>query len=437
MRVTTTKEIGMAEARRLLDQPTGLTDPQIEATVRTILEDVRTRGEAALIEHTQRLDSPQVTAENLRVGEDEIAQARSSVEPEFIAAIETARQNIQEFHEAQKLNSWFDMSRPGFIRGQMFSPLNRVGVCVPGASAPLASTVLMTVVPARVAGVREVFVFTPPRRDGSVNPHVLAAAQVAGAHHVYRCFGAQAVGAMAFGAGQVPRMDKIVGPGNAYVVTAKRLVYGHVDIEALPGPSEILIINDGSGVPAFAAADLISQAEHPEGRAILLTTSQAFLDATLTEVEKQLTNLPGGNFARKSLETHGLAILVRNLEEAFELANLFAPEHLSLLVREPMLHLPSIRSAGTVLFGDYTSKAIDDYAAGPSHVLPTGGTARFSSGLGLHDFIRRTNVVSCSQEIALQLGPVVERMAGAEGLPAHVRASAIRREFPQSEQREI
>ena len=427
MRLIYTRDTGMDEARRLLSLPTGVTDPAVEQTVRTILDDVRVRGEDALIEHTQRLDSPHVNADNVRVSDSEIDQAMDEVDADYLCAIRTARQNIQEFHEFQKVNSWFDVSRPGLVRGQIVRPLDRVGVLAPGASAPLASTVLMTVVPAKVAGVPEVLVFTPPRRDGTVNPYVLAAARVAGADAVFRCFGAQAVGAMAFGAGVIPRVDKIVGPGNSYVVTAKRLVYGYVDIEALPGPSEILVLSDGSGVPAFAAADLLSQAEHPDGRAVLVTTSEAFARATLAEIEGQLRHLPQDNFAQRSLDAYGLIVVTEALDEAFELANLFAPEHLSLLVRNPMVHLSRIRSAGTLLFGDYTSKALDDYAAGPSHVLPTGGTARFASGLGLADFLRRTNVISFSAEAALALAPVVERMARAEGLPAHEHASSIRR----------
>ena len=428
MKIIHISELGMEAARSLLSTPTGVVDPGIEQTVRAILDDVRSRGIQAVIEHTQRLDSRYVDASNLRVSEAEFDAAQGEVDPGFLDAIEVAGRNIREFHEAQRTQSWFDMSHPGFVRGQIIRPLARVGVCAPGASAPLASTVLMSAIPARVAGVQEVYILTPPRRDGSVNPHVLCAARASGATGVFRCFGAQGVGAMAFGADPVPRVDKIVGPGNAYVVTAKRLVFGHVDIESLPGPSEILVLSDGSGVPAFAASDLISQAEHPDGRAVLVSPSDSFVRSTLVEVEKQVRELPDGSLVRRSLKDHGCAIVTRNLDEAYELANLFAPEHLSLLVADPMLSLPRVHNAGTVLFGNYTSKAIDDYAAGPSHVLPTGGTARFSSGLGLNDFVRRTNVVSCSREVALQLAPTVEMLATAEGLPAHRRASSIRHE---------
>jgi len=428
MRLLFTREIGSEAARALLSTPTGLVDPAIEQTVRSILDDVRARGESAVIEHTQRLDSPLITAANLRVTKEEIERAFEEVAPEFLQAISTAKENIEEFHERQRLNSWWDTSRPGFFRGQMIRPLDRVGVCVPGASAPLASTALMTVVPARAAGVSEVYLFNPPRRDGTLNPHVLVAAQAAGAAGIFKCSGAQAVGAMAFGAGMIPKMDKIVGPGNAYVVTAKRLVYGYVDIESLPGPSEILVISDGSGRPAFAAADLISQAEHPEGRAVLISPSESFVRETLAAIDRQVNDLPAESHVHRSLASHGVALVSRDFDEALDLANLFAPEHLILLVQDPALWLPRIRNAGTVLFGDYTSKAIDDYAAGPSHVLPTGGTARFASGLGVHDFMRRTNVVSCSQDVALELAATVETLAEVEGLPAHRRASEIRRE---------
>jgi histidinol dehydrogenase len=427
MRLFNTQQIGLAEARRLLSAPTAVTDPGIERIVRSILADVRERGEAAVLEHTQRLDSAAVTSANLRVSDAEFEAAAAQVSPEFNAAVEEASKNIREFHELQQPRTWFDTSRPGLIRGQMVRPLNRVGVCVPGASAPLASTALMTVIPAKVAGVPEVFVITPPRRDGTINPHVLVASRTAGATGVFKCFGAQAVGAMAFGAGQIPRVDKIVGPGSAYVVTAKRLVYGFVDIEALPGPSEIMLIADGSVDAAFAAADLISQAEHPDGRAVLLSTSAAFAQEVLAEIDSQTAALPSDTLVRKSLADHGLALVIASLDEAFDLADIFAPEHLVLHVEDPVLWLPRAQSAGTVLFGPYTSKAIDDYAAGPSHVLPTGGTARFSSGLGLRDFVRWTNVVSCSRAMAARLAPVVETLAEAEGLPAHRAASALRR----------
>jgi histidinol dehydrogenase len=401
-----------------------------EAGVRAILDDVRTRGDAAVRDVTQRYDG--VHLEQFEVMDAEIAAARASVSPDFLAAVEVAAENIRAFHEPQRRESW-RLERGGATLGQIVRPLAAVGVHVPGASAPLPSTALMTCIPARVAGVEKIAVFTPPRRDGTANPHTLAAASFAGAHRIFKVAGPQAVGAMAYGTESIPRVDKIVGPGNIYTVLAKRMVLGLVDIEMLPGPSEVLILADETARPDLVAADLLSQAEHQADSLVLLVTpSETLAAAVLGEIERQLPVLPRSEFAASSLRAHGAAIVTRSLDEAIELANLGAAEHVELVVSDPEASLAKLKNGGTVLVGTWGSVPLGDYVAGPSHVLPTGGTARFASPLSVDDFVKKTNLIIPDEQSFRRLAPHAITLARTEGLEAHARALARRLEEPDA-----
>lgn len=416
--------------RAALTQSTFLDRSAQEAGVRAILDDVRARGDAAVRDVTERYDG--VRLEQFEVTEAEIAAARSGVSGDFLAAVEVAAENIRAFHEPQRRESW-RMERGGAVLGQIVRPLARVGVHVPGASAPLPSTALMTCIPARVAGVELIAVFTPPRRDGTPNPHTLVAASIAGAHRIFKVAGPQAVGAMAYGTESIPRVDKIVGPGNVYTVLAKRLVFGLVDIEMLPGPSEVLILADDTARADLVAADLLSQAEHQaDSLVVLLTPSEALAAAVVQELERQLSSLPRSEFAAASLREHGAAILTRDLDEAIDLANLCAAEHVELIVRDPEAALMRLRNAGTVLVGPWGSVPLGDYVAGPSHVLPTGGTARFASPLSVDDFIKKTNLIIPDEASFRRLAPHAMTLARTEGLEAHARALAQRLEEPDA-----
>lgn len=397
-----------------------------EASVRAILEDVLARGDEAVRETTERYDG--VRLERFEVAEEEIIQARAQVSDDFLSAIEVAAENIRAFHEPQRRESW-RMERNGLFLGQIVRPLAAVGVHIPGASAPLPSTALMTCIPARVAGVEQVLVFTPPRRDGTANPHTLVAARAAGAHRIFKVAGPQAVAAMAYGTEQVPRVDKIVGPGNRYTVMAKRLVFGRVDIEMLPGPSEVLVLADETARPDLVAADLLSQAEHQaDSLVVLVSPSDGLVAAVGAEIERQLPSLPRAEFAAASLRDHGAAVVTRDLEEAIELANLCAPEHLELMVADPEPALARLRNAGTVLVGSWGAVPLADYVAGPSHVLPTGGTARYASPLHVDDFLKKTNLVIPDAASFRRLAPHAITFARTEGLEAHARALAARLE---------
>lgn len=395
-----------------------------EASVRAIVADVLARGDAALREYTARFDGPDLA--ELRVSDAELEAAVGQVSDAFLAAVAAAQERIERFHARCRWESWQE-ERNGTVLGQIVRPLDIVGVHVPGASAPLPSTLLMTVVPAKVAGVGRVIVCTPPRRDGSVNPHMLAAARAAGADAVYKVGGAQAVAAMAYGTETIPRVEKIVGPGNLYTVLAKRLVFGQVGIESLPGPSEIVVIADESASPRHVAADLLSQAEHGEDAlAILLTPSASLAEAVDAQIEQQTPGLSRAAIIRACLAKGGRAVVTRDLEEAAELANQCAPEHLELLVRDPDLLLPRIRNAGAILVGTHSSEPVADYIAGPSHVLPTSGTARFASPLGLHDFLKITSLVRFSAAEFDAVADHIVTLAEVEGLDAHVNAIRVR-----------
>lgn len=404
--------------RRIFGEP--LTPEQV---VDRIITDVRRDGDGALRDYTLRLDGAAI--ETLEVGQEARAQARSMVSAEVIAALELAAGRIRAYHEAQKRASMQSFQDQGL--GQVVRPLERVGIYVPGGTAAYPSTVLMTAIPARVAGVGELVLATPPRRDGGVTPIILAAADIAGVDRIFTIGGAQAIAAMAYGTESVPKVDKICGPGNLFVVLAKQKVYGAVGIDGLPGPTETIIVADDSADAALCAADLLAQAEHDVlATAILITTSDSLAQAVALELEAQLTSLPRKEVASQALARQGGIAVVESTDEALALVNDFAPEHLCLLLRDADSHLDQIRNAGGVFLGEGSSEAIGDYTAGPSHVMPTSGTARFASPLGIDDFLKRTSVISINGEDLQALASATQVLAEAEGLSAHARAAERR-----------
>jgi len=400
-------------------------DPAKETSVRQIIEDVRARGDAALRELSLRFDG--VEFECRPVPDSDFDAAYEAVTGEFLTSVRTAAANIRRFHESQVPRSWFVTDDTGAVLGQLIRPLDRVGLYAPGGTATYPSTVLMTAVPAKVAGVEHVILCTPPR---FATPHVLVAAREAGVSSVYRLGGVLAIAAMAFGTESVPRVDKVCGPGGPYVVLAKKLVFGHVGIESLPGPSEVLVIADTSARPDWVAADMLSQAEHGgvdgESPCILVTTSEDLAHQVADELEAQLARLERREMAEHSVRSAGFIVVTRSLEEAAEVANLIAPEHLELVVEDPWYLLPMIRNAGAVLVGEWTPEPIGDYVAGPSHVLPTGGTARFSSPLSVEDFVKRSSLIRYSRAAMERTGPAAVTLAEAEGFGAHAAAVKCR-----------
>ncbi len=368
----------------------------VEETVRDIIADVRRRGDAALFDYTARFDRLQLSAGTVEVNAQEIEQAMAAVSEESLAALQLAAERIAVYHRKQKTETWLSTEEEDILLGQMVRPLDRVGIYVPGGKAAYPSSVLMNAVPARVAGVGEI-IMVVPMPGGEVNPHVLAAARLAGVDRIFKVGGAQAVAALAYGTESVPRVDKITGPGNIYVATAKKQVFGRVDIDMIAGPSEILVINDGSGHAAHIAADLLGQAEHDElASALLVTTSEAMADAVRQQLEVQLAQLSRQSIARQSIDTYGAIILARDLDEAIAFSNRIAPEHLELAVADPFAILARIRHAGAIFMGHHTPEAAGDYLAGPNHTLPTGGTARFYSPLSVDDFIKKSSIVAFS-----------------------------------------
>lgn len=410
----------------------------LEREVRSILKDVRQRGDRALIHYTQLFDGVRVEIPRLQVNRGEVRQAYRKVPSDFLATLEKAAHRIRRFHQLLGRRSalWY---APGTARlekgirlGQMIKPLERVGIYVPGGKASYPSTVLMAAIPARVAGVQQILMATPPQREG-IDPAVLVAADLAGVDKIYRIGGAQAIAALAYGTASIPKVDKIVGPGNRYVAAAKRLVYGTVDIDMVAGPSEIVVISDGRTPPAFVAADLISQAEHDErALAILITTAEAFGRDVMEAMRRQLASLKRRKIAYTSLNRRGAILIVRNLEQAMALANRIAPEHLELCVKNPVSLVKKLKHAGAVFLGPHTPEAIGDYLAGPNHILPTAGTARFSSPLGVEDFIKRTNLISFSRNALRRFEKDVKRFAEHEGLEGHYQAVKIRMGKPKS-----
>ena len=398
-----------------------------EEGVARILEDVKTKGDAALFEYTAKFDHADIHEQNIRVTEEEIREAYELAGEELVSIIRKALVNIRSYHEKQRQYSWFDSRPDGTILGQKVTALQRVGVYVPGGKAAYPSSVLMNAIPAKIAGVEELVMVTPPAKDGSANPDILAAAAVAGVDRIYLMGGAQAVAALAYGTETVPRVDKIVGPGNIYVATAKRLLYGTVDIDMVAGPSEILIVADDTANPAFLAADLMSQAEHDVlASAILLTTSERIARETVSALKEQVRSLSRRKIIEQSLLDYGAVIICRTLDEAIGFANDLAPEHLELCVENPMEYIGRIDNAGSVFLGNYSPEPLGDYYAGPNHVLPTSGTARFFSPLGVDSFVKKSSFLYYTEAALREAKDDIVKLAETEGLTAHANSIKVR-----------
>ena len=404
-----------------------LQDENITKTVAEIIDDVKRNGDTAIIKYTKKFDKVNLLRENIKVRENEVDEAYSMVGKNLKDIIKRARENIRDFHLQQKENSWIRAEKEGIITGQIVRPLEKAAVYVPGGTAPLISSVLMNAIPAKTAGVNKIFMATPPGKDGKINPAMLVAAREAGVDCIYRIGGAQAVAAFAFGTESVPRVDKIVGPGNIYVTMAKKLIYGYCDIDMLAGPSEIAIVADDSAEAAFIAADLLSQAEHDVlSSAVLLTTSRSLAEKVQAAVENQYLQLGRKDIIEKSLSEYGAIIVAESMDEAMEIINRMAPEHLELCVEEPFVLLASVKNAGAIFLGQYSSEPSGDYYAGPSHVLPTGGTARFFSPLGVADFLKKSSIISYSKRALYDAKDDIIEFARAEGLDAHANAIKVR-----------
>ncbi len=426
MRILKFSDPGFAAEFRRIEQRAEEISGDIEETVKAIIADVRRRGDAALFELTAKFDRLELSADTLEVTEGEIDAAMAEVSAESMAALQLAAERIADYHAKQKQETWLSTDEDDVLLGQLIRPLDRVGIYVPGGKASYPSSVLMNAVPAKVAGVEEV-IMVVPMPGGEINPHVLAAARIAGVDRIFKLGGAQAVAALAYGTDSVPRVDKITGPGNIYVATAKQLVFGQVDIDMIAGPSEILVINDGSGDAAHIAADLLSQAEHDElASAVLVTSCKQMALEVQGEVERQLKQLSRETIARQSIDDYGVIILARDLDEAIAFSNRIAPEHLELAVDNPFALLPQIRHAGAIFMGHHTPEAAGDYLAGPNHTLPTGGTARFFSPLSLDDFVKKSSIISFSEKGLQRLGPAIVQIAELEGLEAHGKSVSIR-----------
>ena len=398
--------------------------------VSRILEDVRRRGDEAVIEYARRFDAPQMTLKSLKVSAKELNAASKKVDRSFVRALNRAASQIESFHRQQVRQSWFDTQRPGTLLGQMVNPVDAVGVYVPGArggETPLVSTVLMTAIPAKIAGVENIVMVTPSTKTGGVNPHLLVAAKKVGINKIYKIGSAWAIAALAYGTDIIPRVDVIAGPGNIYVTLAKKIVSGTVGIDMIAGPSEVLVIADDSANPEFAAADLLAQAEHDVlSSAILVTDSGKLARQVAAEVDDQLTTLPRRAIARESLTRFGAVLVVKDLSAAIALANRIAPEHLELQIDDPFEHLGQIRNAGAVFLGHYTPEPMGDYMAGPNHVLPTAGTARFASALSVDHFVKTSSIIHYSATAFKREAADVIRLAETEGLDGHARSVKVR-----------
>lgn len=398
-----------------------------EAAVREILERVKEEGDSALFEYTKKFDKTEITAETIRVTEEEIKEAYEKTDPALIDVIRKALVNIRSYHEKQKQNSWFTSSEEGTMLGQKVTPLQRVGVYVPGGKAVYPSSVLMNIVPAKTAGVDQIVMTTPPGKDGKVNPSTLVAAKEAGADEIYKAGGAQAIGALAYGTESIPKVDKIVGPGNIFVALAKKAVYGHVSIDSVAGPSEILVLADDSANPRFVAADLLSQAEHDElASAILITTSRELAEKVNREVEEFVKILSRREIIQKSLDNFGYILLADTMEDAIDAANAIASEHMEIVTKNPFEVMMKVRNAGAIFIGEYSSEPLGDYFAGPNHVLPTNGTAKFFSPLSVDDFVKKSSIVYYSREALKKIHKDIEQFASSEQLTAHANSIAVR-----------
>ena len=398
-----------------------------EQGVAEILDHVRSEKDAAVFAYTEKFDGAKIDASNIKVTEEEIKEAYELVGEELTGIIRKALFNIRDYHERQRQNSWFESKPNGTMLGQKVTPLQRVGVYVPGGKAAYPSSVLMNIAPAKAAGVNEIVMVTPPGKDGKVTPTTLVAAHEAGADVVYKVGGAQAIAALAYGTESIPKVDKIVGPGNIYVALAKRAVYGHVSIDAIAGPSEILVIADETANPRYVAADLLSQAEHDElASAILVTTSQELAEKVSEEVDGFLKELSRSEIIRKSLDNYGYILVADTMEEVIEIANDIASEHLEIQTKNPYDVMTKIRNAGAIFIGEYSSEPLGDYFAGPNHVLPTNGTAKFFSPLSVDDFIKKSSIIAYSREALEEIHEDIENFAKAEQLTAHANSIKVR-----------
>ena len=400
---------------------------KFEASVAAILADVKEKGDEAVFDYTKRFDGADINAVNIVVTKEEIDEAYSLVDEQLVEVIRKALVNIREYHAKQKQYSWFDSTPNGTILGQKVTPLNRVGVYVPGGKAAYPSSVLMNIIPAKVAGVSQIIMTTPPGKDGRVNPGTLVAANEAGVDVIYKVGGAQAIAAMAYGTDSIRKVDKIVGPGNIYVALAKKAVYGHVSIDSIAGPSEILVIADETANPRYVAADLLSQAEHDEmASAILITTSEELADKVSKEIDRFVAELSRSEIITKSLENYGYILIAKDIDEAVETANEIASEHLEIVTKDPFTVMTKIRNAGAIFLGEYSSEPLGDYFAGPNHVLPTNGTAKFFSPLGVDDFIKKSSIISYSREALEPIHEDIIKFANAERLTAHANSIKVR-----------
>lgn len=398
-----------------------------ETAVAEILKTVRTEGNSALFAYTREFDKTEITKETIRVTEEEIREAYEMTDPDLIAVIRKALVNIRNYHEKQKQNSWFSSTEDGTMLGQKVTALEKVGVYVPGGKAVYPSSVLMNIVPAKVAGVDQIIMTTPPGKDGKVNPSTLVAAKEAGADAIYKVGGAQAIGALAYGTESIPKVDKIVGPGNIFVALAKKAVYGHVSIDSIAGPSEILVLADDSANPRYVAADLLSQAEHDQlASAILITTSREFAEKVSRQVDEFVKILSRKEIIRKSLDNFGYILLAENMDQAVEAANAIASEHMEIVTRNPFEIMMKVRNAGAIFIGEYSSEPLGDYFAGPNHVLPTNGTAKFFSPLSVDDFVKKSSLVYYSKEALEKIHRDIEQFAVSEQLTAHANSIAVR-----------
>lgn len=419
-----------SEGKKLIDSllsRSQLEYGNVQEIVNGIIANIKANGDKALFKYTKEFDKFDVNSSNILVTKDEIREAYSLIDSGLVDVIKKAAKRIGDFHQKQKINSWLEPSKNGEMLGQLIRPLEKVGVYVPGGKAAYPSSVLMNIIPAKVAGVEQIIMTTPPSADGKINPTTIVAADIAGVDKIYKAGGAQAVAALAFGTESIPKVDKIVGPGNIFVALAKRSVYGYVNIDSVAGPSEILIIADESANPRYVAADLLSQAEHDElASAVLITTSETLANEVKTEVERQTASLERKEIIEKSLNNYGAIIVVKDYDEACELSNKVAPEHMEICTKEPFMLLPKIQNAGAIFLGNFTPEPLGDYMAGPNHVLPTGGTARFFSPLSIDDYIKKSSIISFSQNALQALGNDVIKFAEAEGLTAHANSVKVR-----------
>jgi len=444
MKIVKASELGEAAINKMLQKPAFDTvelSPKIREAnkitfgrdmsaaelVAQIVHDVRFEGDKAVLRYTKLIDKVECSIEDLLVTEAEFAAAEAQADPQVVESLQKAAANVRRYHEEQKPNSWMTYREHGSLLGQSLIPLDRVGIYVPGGTAAYPSSVIMNAMPAVVAGVGEIIMMVPPK-NGAINPYVLIAAKLAGVQKIYKIGGAQAIAAMAFGTETIPRVDKITGPGNIFVTLAKKEVYGHVDIDMLAGPSEILIVADDSADPVYTAADMLSQAEHdPLASSIVITDSETLARQVAMEAESQLQKLPRQEIARASIERNGLIVIAEDMAQALRFANTSAPEHLELLTKEPFKLLPEVKHAGAVFLGAYSPEPLGDYFAGPNHVLPTGGTARYYSVLNVETFMKRTSLISYSQEALAAVSDDIIRLAETEGLQAHANAIRLRR----------